>query len=292
MQQQEATAGIEHQLTACISLSVRYVHKQIDRAIEDTRRRSTPDGNEDLHDRQPRRGAGRAGVHRPGRRTAEAEARLRQRRVRAREALRGTTGTCAASYLWSRLYGNYTGLSQSDENGRTARTSAASTTTRLMMFQDGGDAVYGPLPTDRPHQFKTQFIYQFVFGTSIGVNHTRERSARQPRDRHLPNEQLPGPGTRRGSDGRTPTFSQTNLLLLHNFRFEASRAFQLSLNVLNLFDQDTAVARSRPTTDQRPVVPNEALFYTGQADARVAHHLAEHHPGSGFPDEQRVPGAD
>ena len=35
MQMQEATVGIEHQLTNDLAASVRYVHKQIDRAIED-----------------------------------------------------------------------------------------------------------------------------------------------------------------------------------------------------------------------------------------------------------------
>ncbi len=40
----------------------------------------------------------------------------------------------------------------------------------MMMFQDGGTPVFGPLATDRPHQFKTQFIYQFPVGTSVGVN--------------------------------------------------------------------------------------------------------------------------
>ena len=47
MKQQEATAGIEHQLNDVMSLSVRYVHKQIDRAIEDTQTASLDaDGNE------------------------------------------------------------------------------------------------------------------------------------------------------------------------------------------------------------------------------------------------------
>ena len=56
MRQQEATAGIEHQLNDYMALSVRYVHKQIDRAIEDTgfldagRQRG-------LRHRQPRRRA-------------------------------------------------------------------------------------------------------------------------------------------------------------------------------------------------------------------------------------------
>ena len=45
MRQQEATGGIDHQLNDVMALSVRYVHKQIDRAIEDTGS-SLPDGNE------------------------------------------------------------------------------------------------------------------------------------------------------------------------------------------------------------------------------------------------------
>ena len=36
MRQQEASAGVEHQLNNYMAVSARYVHKQIDRAIEDT----------------------------------------------------------------------------------------------------------------------------------------------------------------------------------------------------------------------------------------------------------------
>ena len=45
-----------------------------------------------------------------------------------------------ASYTWSRLYGNYSGLSQSDENGRTSPNVGRLFDYPLMMFQDGGDA--------------------------------------------------------------------------------------------------------------------------------------------------------
>ena len=43
-----------------------------------------------------------------------------------------------SSYLWSRLYGNYSGLSQSDENGRTSPNVGRLYDYPLMMFQDGG----------------------------------------------------------------------------------------------------------------------------------------------------------
>ena len=36
MRSQEASVGLEHELTTTSSISVRYVHKQLDRGIEDT----------------------------------------------------------------------------------------------------------------------------------------------------------------------------------------------------------------------------------------------------------------
>ena len=117
------------------------------------------------------------------------------------------------SYLWSRLYGNYSGLSQSDENGRTSPNVGRLWDYPLMMFQDGGDAALGPLATDRPHQFKTQFIYQFDLGTSIGVNQYVASGLPVSREIGIyPGNNLPVNYLGRGSDGRTPMFSQTDLL--------------------------------------------------------------------------------
>ena len=86
----------------------------------------------------------------------------------------------------------------------------------------------------------------------------------------------------RGSDGRTPTFSQTDLLVQHTFKFVGTKQVQISLNVLNLFNQDTAVSKFSTYQKTDGVVPgstltaadgNEAPFYTGQqtlADLIVA----------------------
>ena len=45
MRQQEATVGLDHQLNDVMALGLRYVHKQVDRAIEDTGF-LLPDGSE------------------------------------------------------------------------------------------------------------------------------------------------------------------------------------------------------------------------------------------------------
>ena len=69
-----------------------------------------------------------------------------------------------ASYTLSRLYGNYPGLSQTDENGRTSPNVGRSFDYPLMAFDGIGEPVLGRLPTDRPHQFKVQANYEMPLG--------------------------------------------------------------------------------------------------------------------------------
>ena len=88
-----------------------------------------------------------------------------------------------------------------------------------MMFQDGGEPALGPLATDRPHQFKTQFIYQLPVGTSVGLNEYVASGLPVSREMGIyPTSNLPVQYLGRGSDGRTPTFSQTDLFVQHGFR--------------------------------------------------------------------------
>ena len=87
MRQQEATAGIEHQLNDLMALSARYVHKQVDRAIEDTGSLDA-DGNEIYVIANPGEGLTALAFTEPGRGAAEGQARLRLGRVRVREAAR------------------------------------------------------------------------------------------------------------------------------------------------------------------------------------------------------------
>ena len=74
------------------------------------------------------------------------------------------------SYTLSRLYGNYSGLSQSDENGRTQPNIGRNFDYTVMSFDADGDAVFGRLATDRPHQFKLQGIY------CVQLRHDRRRA--------------------------------------------------------------------------------------------------------------------
>ena len=123
-----------------------------------------------------------------------------------------------------------------------------------MMFQDGGIPALGPLATDRPHQLKAAFVYQFNFGTSIGVN--QFVASGLPVSREIGTfgtNNLPVNYLGRNSDGRTPTFSQTDMLIQHGFRIGGGRQLQVSFNILNLFNQDTAVSKFSTEASSRTV---------------------------------------
>jgi hypothetical protein len=131
----------------------------------------------------------------------------------------------------------------------------------LMMFQDGGIPTLGPLAT-----FKTQFIYQFDFGTSLGLNQYVASGLPVSREIGIyPGNNLPVNYLGRGSDGRTPVYSQTDLYVQHSFSMADGRSLQVSFNVLNLFDQDTTVGRfSTYQQGNNSVTPDESAFYAGR----------------------------
>ncbi len=149
-----------------------------------------------------------------------------------------------ASYTISRLYGNYPGLSQTDENGRTSPNVGRSFDYPLMAFDGRGDVVLGRLPTDRPHQFKVQANYELPFGTLLGINEyvasgipvTREAAA-------IAGSSFPIQYLGRLSDGRTPTISQTDFTASHSFRLGA-RSVVVGMDIINLFDQKTAINKN------------------------------------------------
>ena len=260
MKMQEATAGLEHQMSDLMAFSVRYVHKQIDRAIEDTGSLDAQ-GNEIYVIANP--GEGLTALAHPGV-ALPVPVRDYDSVEFAFDKRMANNWYLRSSYLWSRLQGNYSGLSQSDENGRTSPNVGRLYDYPLMMFQDGGQAAYGPLPTDRPHQFKTQFIYQFDFGTSLGLNQYVASGLPVTREIGIyPPNTLPVQYLGRGSDGRTPVYSQTDLFAQHSLRM-GERNFQVFLNVLNLFNQKTAISRFSTYQYSGGVVPDEDAFYGGR----------------------------
>jgi hypothetical protein len=143
----------------------------------------------------------------------------------------------SASYTYSRLYGNYSGLASSDENGRTAPNVNRFFDQIVMTYDKNQQLVYGLLGTDRPHQFKGQFVYRFPFQLTTGLNQ-RIASGIPTSEEFQISGGYPFFPNGRGNLGRTPVYSQTDLSLTQELRL-GQQSFQVQLTVLNLFDQDT-----------------------------------------------------
>ncbi len=170
------------------------------------------------------------------------------------------------SYMWSRLYGNYPGLSQSDENGRNSPNVGRSFDYPLMAFDQTGQPAYGVLPTDRTHQLKAQFIYDFNFGLSAGLGwygvtglpRTREAAWNPSSGYTL---QYAG----RNSDGRLPFLSQADVYLQQEIKLGDRNRLVLSANITNLLNQDTATNyfQTELASGQVVDVPETTILYQG-----------------------------
>ena len=175
------------------------------------------------------------------------------------------------SYLWSRTYGNYSGLSQTDENGRQSPNVGRLYDYPVMEFGQDGQPVYGLLATDRPHQLKAQFLYDFSFGLSAGLNWYGASGLPKSREMgFLPPNNFPINYLGRNSDGRTPFFSQADVYAQYRLKLGGHSALTFSANVINLLDQDTAVNYFATENYGAGVNGNQDAFYRGQIDFQTA----------------------
>ena len=242
---QEWSGGIEHELTANSSVAVRYVHKQIDKAIEDIGYLNTT-GDEVYIIGNPGYGANTVSWYMSdGTPIAAAEAVrdydgvevIYNRRLSNNWGLR-------ASYLWSRLHGNYSGLAQADESGRSSPNVGRNFDAPFMMSDETGKPTFGPLPTDHPHQGKVQLIYAAPFGLTAGLNAYVSSGVPVTREAaFIQGYNYPVQYLGRASDGRTPTYSNFDLNLTYDIKINDKQKLQLMANILNVFDQQISISR-------------------------------------------------
>lgn len=195
-----------------------------------------------------------------------------------------------ATYLWSRLFGNYSGLASSDENGRGNPNVNRFFDVPWINDTSLGVINNGLLATDRPHTFKAFAGYEFdynLFGkkmdTRFGVSQYIYQGTPLSSTVQI---QLVGTledgtfcGTScshgvsmlidgRGDLGRTDMFTQTDFLLTHRFYVSERVALSFSANVLNLWNEanelDRSVALIRagtPSTTNEYNAPAATLMY-------------------------------
>jgi hypothetical protein len=170
-----------------------------------------------------------------------------------------------------RLWGNYTGLT----NGQSESARNAPNVTRafdglFMSFDSKGNVNYGRMGLDIPVQFKALGTYLMPWGTSVGVDQRVQSGLLQTTTMNY--QSVPVAVFGFGDLGRTPVWSQTNLLFGHTLRLPGNTRFNVQLNVENLFDQDTVTM-----FDTTPNL-NGSLSLPGDAARDFSHFFAGFDP--------------
>jgi len=261
----ELTFGLDHELTSTMSVGVRYVRKRLIYAVEDVgvKLPATPTNPESIEVyfiSNPGYGVTQVLLPEfPSFKTPPAQRDYDSFELRWRKRL-ANNWSVNASYLYSRLYGNFSGLASSDESGRTDPNVSRYFDAPYMSWTSETQENRGPLYTDRPHQAKVQATYDFTFGTSLGLNALFQNGS--PVGALVSWQGYPVFIDDRDSLGRTPFQQRYDLYAQHNLRIGGRHMFTFSVNIDNLFDQKT-VTDFNQTINRDTLSYDDATFFAG-----------------------------
>ncbi len=244
--QSEITFTFERDLGRKLTLAARYSRKNVDRTVEDAGF-LTSTGSEAYVIGNPGEGlyatvarANGLAVLKPQRLYDAVEVRLDRRF--------SNNWFFNMNYTWSRLYGNYSGLASSDEDGRTSPNVNRFFDLPVAGYTVKGGQDNGLLPTDRTHAFKFYGAYNFdwdklmKFGkgneTMISMFTTVQSGTPLTTTVDIANIDTI-PLTRRGDLGRSDVYTQTDMALRHNIKFGRDNRFKVILegDVINIFNE-------------------------------------------------------
>lgn len=260
MSQRNINAGVEYQLRPQTVLRVGFVRNDLRRTIEDLGALNA-NGDEVYLYANP--GEGTALVNpttgltkpfptpRPTRTYTAMEVTLTRRFAQGYFA--------SASYVLSRLYGNYAGLANSDEltSPSTGLSSSTSQQQEGSIGRQGGNGnrswdldevlfdshgtlnFMGRLATDRPHVFKLYGAKTFKTGTEAGLFFYGGSGTPQSTNVWTLNH-IPVFVEGRGNMGRSPILTQTDLLVSQEVKLGETKRLRFEFNMQNLFNQKTA----------------------------------------------------
>jgi len=182
------------------------------------------------------------------------------------------------SYTWSSLWGNYTGLTTTDQidGGTTGRASPDTTRSfdePFYYFTAAGKSGNGPLPTDRPNAFKGNIYYNLPWKgmtSTLGlfqvayqgspVTTSAEIGGPSPYDSPFEDTYIYGRGqwsniTQDPTTGdvtfgnpytrRTPWFTQTDFNFVHSFKVNKNnerQVFSFQATIINLLNQHAPIS--------------------------------------------------
>jgi len=241
---QEAVIGLDHELNRLMSVGTRFVHKWTNNAIEDVGVQVVGIG-EVFYIANPGYGLGAYPLG-----TAYPRTPFPQRDYDAIEFTfnrrLANNWSLSSNITFSRLFGNYSGLSNStSESNRNSPNVTRLFDGLFMSFTEKGcpDRIncdagtnYGKISTDRPVQWKLQGTYILPWGTSAGVDFQAFQGNLQTT--LMTYKGVPVMIYAPGNLGRTPVYTNTNLQFSQTFRMPGGTRLTAQFNVTNLFDQD------------------------------------------------------
>jgi len=256
-------AGVEYQLTSSTVVRAAFVRNDLVRAIEDMG--VLINGDEVYQYVNPGEGVAKTfnsstatptgfPTPKPQRTYNALELSVNKR------CTRGFSG--GASYVRSKLYGNYAGLANSDEITPPTTNSSSGTTQQIAgsfaraggsasrawdsdenLFDSHGNIVYGNLATDRPNVFKVYGSYTKGWGrwgsTDLGT-FFYGASGTPVSTLVTTVNQIDAFVNGRGDLGRTPHFTQTDLMIAHEFKIGETKRIRFEANATNVFNQKTS----------------------------------------------------
>lgn len=240
--QDEYTIGVQHDFLRNYLLSIRYTNKQVKSAVEDAGFPNAQ-GSEAYIIGNPGEGLyhklsqqfGFAKDIKPERKYNGLEFSLDRRFA--------NNYYFNVNYTYSRLFGNYSGLASSDENGRTSPGVNRFFDLPFVGFTANGKPDNGRLATDRPHTFNAYGAYTFDWFKSK-TNETTLSGftsvwSGTPVTTFFRFYGVVTILNGRGDLGRTPKFTQTDLNLSHRYRFGRDNKYSIvgEINTLNIFNE-------------------------------------------------------
>jgi len=259
MEQHELVFGADWAINSTLAFESRYSRKRLDRTIEDIG--ALQAGGEAFFIGNPGFGA-------IGDQSGICPACARQpKAIRNYDGLefrltRRATGHWfgTVSYTYSKLYGNYSGLSSTDEAGRNDPNVSRMFDEPHYQFDSHGKYALGPLATDRPHTFKAFGFYslkwwhmetlvggtqQWFSGTPITSQITAAGGTPQLVENrgNFADISVDANGVwtlNSVHSKRTPQFSQSDLNFVHNIHVsKTNEAMRVTLeaNIINVFNQ-------------------------------------------------------
>jgi hypothetical protein len=267
MQQHSSTFGVDWAFTPTLFMQTIYTRTRLDRTIEDTGI-ITPNG-EQYYISNP--GMSNDTNIPSGECTT---CPVNPKAIRRYDALEfrvtrraGTGFNGSASYTYSKLRGNYSGLTATDVSdgiGRNGANTDRAFDEPFMQFDAHGNVIDGPLATDRPNTFKAYGYYNLKWGrmnTLVGVYQQVYQGT--PLSSYTSVDAAPVFVEGRGnwvdlttdasgnfvagkvSAKRTPLYADTDFNFAQDFHVSKSNenwVVRVEANVANIFNQHSAVS--------------------------------------------------